>query len=646
MKTMYFNKSYNSKKTHKVVLIFLMLATIFTCLFSLSYNKMINASTRITDDTLTPIYTFSGSGTSSSPYQISNSADLKLLSTYVNNGTSYSGKYFVMTANIDLGSQKFTPIGKSSTYAFKGNFDGKGYTISNINISENSNPAGIFGYAVKATISNLTISNGTITQSGDYGKAGGIVGTLYGPSTITKCTNNGVSVTVTSATGPTYVGGIVGYAYGSSAQITISWCTNRGTVNNKTYTSYVYAGGIVGQSTGPHATNISLCKNFGSIYSGTYIYNPNDRTENLESAPYPYAGGIAGYHQYGTITKSFNYGSITAGTSYSIVNRYGYYGADTSGSDFYKEYGATFSYAGGIAGSSANSITYCFNKGAVTAKAKAEYYYYKFGLEGSYKYNDNYYDRNGTLQSNWSDFDVYSQSIVYGKNNFFHVRILEANDDFQTKTQYNIYAYAFGIAPYGTVTNCYNTGSYSGGTSEYSLYTFRLKLYNGAFSTSKNHMFLFGFEYFNLQGPLTKSTATSSYYTGDSNSISIYYSDNNTTKTLYKSNSYNFEYNVSFEKTQHFIIQKDENSSMVYFYIDDEGYNGRKNIISYSKSYAIFKNKDYMYYVDDEEYKGTSVSASDLYSNLNNSSVWAQSSTINNGTPYIKEMYWESNASK
>lgn len=644
MKALYFNKSYNSKKTHKIMLVFLMLATIFTCLFSLSYNKTINASTRIIDDTLTPIYTFSGGGTSSNPYLISSSTDLKNLATNVNNGTTYSNKYFAMTANINLGNNKFTPIGKNSSYPFKGIFDGKGFTISNIKITESSNPAGLFGYVENATISNLTISNGTITQTGDYGSAGGVVGSLYGPSTITKCIN--ASVSVTSATGSNRAGGIVGYAYGLSGVITISWCTNNATVYNNTYSSYVYAGGIVGESAGSNKTNISLCKNFGNIYCGTYVYNPNDRTKNLKSAPYPYAGGIIGSHYKGTITKSFNYGDVTSGIAYNIVNRYGYYSTDTSGSDIYKEYGATLSYAGGIAGYSNGSITYCFNKGGVTAKAKAEKDYYEFGLEGSYKYNGEYYNNDGSLRSNGRDFDVYTESIVYGKNNFFHVRILESNDDFQTKTQYNINAYAFGITPYGTVTNCYNTGSYSGGTSEYFSYRFSLSLYNGAFSTSKNHVFSFSFKNYNLQGPLTKGTATSSYYTGGGNSIYIDYSDNNTSKTLYKSSSYNFEYNVSFEKTQHFIIQKDENSSKVYFYIDDEGYNGRKNIISYSKSDAVFNNKDYMYYEDDEYYKGTSVSASNLYSYLGNSAVWAQSNIINGGTPYIKEMYWEGSASK
>lgn len=653
MKILYFNKSYNSKKTHKIMLVFLLLATIFTCLFSLPYNKTINASTRIIDDTLTPIYTFSGGGTSSNPYLISSSTDLKNLSANVNNGTSYSGEYFVMTNNIGLGYDKFTPIGISSSYPFKGIFDGNGYTISHIYITESSNPAGIFGYVKNATISNLTISNGTITQTGDYGGAGGIVGWLYGPSTITKCINAGVSVT--SETGSSRAGGIVGYAYGLSGVITISWCTNNATVYNNTYSSYVYAGGIVGESSGSNKTNItniSLCKNFGNIYCGTYVYNPNDGTKNLKSAFSPYAGGIIGSHYKGTITKSFNYGNVTSGIAYNIVNRYGYYSTDTYGSDIYKVYGAYISYAGGIAGYSFDSITYCFNKGVVTARAKASKDYYEFGLEGHYKYNDKYYKNNGTLQSNWGDADIYSGDIVYGKNSLFHVRILESNDDFQTKTQYKIHAYAFGITPYGTVTNCYNTGSYSGGTSEYSLYRFSLRLYNGAFATSNNHVFLFSFINYNLQGPLTKSTATSSYYTGSSNSIYIDYSDNNISKnnniskTLYKSYSYNFKYDVSFEKTQHFIIQKDKNSSKVYFYIDDEGYKGRKNIISYSKSYAVFNNKDYMYYEDDEYYKGTSVSESNLYSNLDNSSVWAQSDIINGGTPYIKEMYWEGCASK
>ena len=90
----------------------------------------------------------------------------------------------------------------------------------------------------------------------------------------------------------------------------------------------------------------------------------------------------------------------------------------------------------------------------------------------------------------------------------------------------------------------------------------------------------------------------------------------------------------------------DRKNLIVSLTVDDEGYKGKKNIISYSKSYDVFNNKDYMYYVDDEYYKGTSVSASNLYSYLGNSVVWAQSNIINGGTPYIKEMYWEGCASE
>ena len=665
-------KQNNYNKMHKLALIFLMLAIVFTCLFSLSYNKMINASTRITDDTLTPIYTFSGSGTSSSPYQISSLSDLKLLSTYVNSGTSYSGKYFVMTANIDLGGQKFTPIGKNSTYAFKGNFDGKGYTISNINISENSNPAGIFGYAEKATISNLAISNGTITQTGDCGNAGGIVGSLYGSSTITKCTNNGVSVIVTSATGPTYVGGIVGYARGSSAQITISWCTNRGTVNNKTYSSYVYAGGIVGQSAVSCETNISLCKNFGNIYSGTYIYNPNDSTDNLKSAPYPYAGGIAGYHHYGTITKSFNYGNITAGTSYGIVNRYGYYSSDTSGSDFYKSYGATLSYAGGIAGYTRGSITYCFNKGEVTAKAKSNKQEYKFLLTGVYT-NDNgttFYKRNGS-NSYDSVFDTKDlnarsyNSVVYGTKFLGgYTRSLEADyydgywfedlkdSSYQHKYTYDIRAYSYGIAytaKSNVISYCYNDSSVKGGYSLKEI-AFTLRCFASLNKYSDVIKFKFSFNSGGRYGPISNNTQYDSYYSGNYSDVekSYYYTvDSGAKNTFSASNGYNKEHTMVVKnKTQYFSVEKSADSDKVKFFIANEKHEGKVNIFSCCGffGYEIFKGKDNVTF--DETYSLWGSASNDLTKIFSSSSVWAQSDIINNGTPYIKEMYWEGNISQ
>ena len=43
-----------------------------------------------------------GTGTESDPYQIANGAQLAYLASSVNSGETYTGKYFVLTANIDL----------------------------------------------------------------------------------------------------------------------------------------------------------------------------------------------------------------------------------------------------------------------------------------------------------------------------------------------------------------------------------------------------------------------------------------------------------------------------------------------------------------------------------------------------------------
>ena len=665
MKALYFNKSYNSKKTHKIMLVFLMLATIFTCLFSLSYNKTINASTRIIDDTLTPIYTFSGGGTSSSPYLISSSTALKNLATNVNNGTKYSGKYFAMTTNIDLGGQKFTPIGKYYSYPFKGIFDGKGFTISNIKINETSNPAGIFGYVEDATISNFTISNGTITQTGASQCAGGIVGWVNGSSKIEKCTNDGVKIITKSDSGNTEAGGIVGYINGSSDETTtITRCTNYADINNDSYsTGVTSAGGIVGRHNSSNNTNISLCKSFGSVYCGTYVNGQGTtNSSSILSGKNPYAGGIVGYHSKGTITKSFNYGSITAGKAYIIYSSSGKYYIKTYGVYSPLSEGSDSAYAGGIAGYSNGSITYCFNKGSITAKAKTDIIEYKFGLNGNYKINGKYYNSNGNYNSKLNDAIIQSEQILYVNSPIRQICSSIDNNAFQTKTLYQTYAYAFGICYSGNVSNCYNTGNFYGGSTNKYTYTYKLVLHqwdNGSMY-SHNFTFTFTFDEENLQGPLTKGTATRSYYITSKPKTSINYSiqgdptysssNNNIreSKTLYYDQYYDnkLTYNFCGER-QFFTIQKSKNSNNVYLYIDQERFEVDKvNLISNMKSSAIFDNKDYMTYTDSNIYKGAYSVESKLLTKLNNNYVWGTNTIINGGTPYIKEMYWEGSASE
>ena len=52
-----------------------------------------------------------GEGTEASPYLVESAADLAFLAKSVNDGTSYEGKYFTQTADIDLGGKEWTPIG-------------------------------------------------------------------------------------------------------------------------------------------------------------------------------------------------------------------------------------------------------------------------------------------------------------------------------------------------------------------------------------------------------------------------------------------------------------------------------------------------------------------------------------------------------
>lgn len=90
----------------------------------------------------------------------------------MNGGNAYSGVYFELTADIDLGGKdgrEWTPISyggydkidnRLKTTDFAGIFDGKGHTISNLKIGENgaSKHAGLFGYS-SGTIRNLYLDN-------------------------------------------------------------------------------------------------------------------------------------------------------------------------------------------------------------------------------------------------------------------------------------------------------------------------------------------------------------------------------------------------------------------------------------------------------------------------------------------------------
>lgn len=134
-----------------------------------------------------------GSGSKDDPYIIKTDMELALLAHNVTNGNAeqmYSGKYFKLSADINLNRGFWMPIGTWTTktkHFFAGKFDGDGHTVSNMHISwtasdENSVEAswGLFsrlygksssedGYAV---VTNLVIDNAKVEKKADYQPVG------------------------------------------------------------------------------------------------------------------------------------------------------------------------------------------------------------------------------------------------------------------------------------------------------------------------------------------------------------------------------------------------------------------------------------------------------------------------------------------
>lgn len=215
-----------------------------------------------------------GSGTQTDPYQIGSGAELAWLADRVNNASSVAKLYVVLTDDIDLGNQLWTPIGKfgfsSSDRSFSGSFRGNGHTVKGLNAS--AEYAGLFGSINDAEITGVVVQ-GTVTSSNaSSGDAGGIVGRAIGTkNTITDC---GSEATVS---GGSYCGGILGNSQNGSCALEITGCYNSGRVSAKDR-----AAGIVARFNGSSsAITLNTCYNTGEITSESYasgIYGSNSVT--------------------------------------------------------------------------------------------------------------------------------------------------------------------------------------------------------------------------------------------------------------------------------------------------------------------------------------------------------------------------------
>lgn len=221
--------------------------------------------------TLTPNYIdgFSGSGTGSDPYRITDEADLDRLASLVDAGYDFAGCSFILTQDITL-SGDFNPIGtilgndypkdeRQGNLAFSGTFDGNGKTIYGLTVSgSDRDESGLFAYVDDAEIKNLTVS-GAVISSVYYADAGVIVGMMGDYCTVTDCRVIGNQVSAAYD-----AGAIAGYA---GAYTTVSGCEVMDcTITTSPEEDSACAAGIIGEVSGNNS--ISNCTISGSTITG------------------------------------------------------------------------------------------------------------------------------------------------------------------------------------------------------------------------------------------------------------------------------------------------------------------------------------------------------------------------------------------
>ena len=326
-----------------------------------------------------------GTGTEEAPYQIATGSQLAYLASQVNSGTDYKGSYFILTANIDLNNMEWTPIGNSFAgafgpsfssekyLAFAGQFDGNGYTISNLVIGTAEEPTtadvfGLFG-ATEGVIQNLNLDtvsiNGVAKNVSGHPVlvAGALVGSVGGAVKNCHVTNLSMSINNTISNYPAayWIGGFVGFLDGN-----IEECSASGRIEEKSGKGSI--GGFIGElaktakisySKADVALNVEA--NGGGADVGGFIGKGNGKkneetvvrncyaTGNVTGGSY--AGGFAGGLWGLNIKNCYATGKVTqaAAAMASFV------GTDASDSNYY------------------GSVKNCYAVGEVSGTASSKY---------------------------------------------------------------------------------------------------------------------------------------------------------------------------------------------------------------------------------------------------------------------------------
>ena len=262
-----------------------------------------------------------GKGTETEPYLIKTEAQLRYIAEAMNDDVDWENIWFALDSDITLTGGDWLPIGYAiqaeingqkenfSVYPFRGNFDGKGHTISGLTIGSNDKPAdiylaGLFGLAVGAHDTNLTpsaderlvnirnvkLKNISFNVNSRYeANVGGLVAWAQNGFVIDNCFAEG-EINVSAKESFARVGGLVG----STLRGVVTDCGTNVKINASAGTSSVYAGGLAGMTNRSAQVN---CYALGSVTAGA---------ENNNKAT---VGGLTGMSG-GTNINCYAYGDV------------------------------------------------------------------------------------------------------------------------------------------------------------------------------------------------------------------------------------------------------------------------------------------------------------------------------------------------
>lgn len=180
-----------------------------------------------------------GDGSKTNPYEIATAEQLAKLARDVNNGNTFLGKYFKLTADIYLSGGIWMPIGKYYNYGnsnnrlFFGKFDGNGHVIKNMHIQwedvDDKKAKSVWGLFSTlqgesstnlTTVTNLIIEDARVEKKREFKldgpsyNVGVVAGEIYGNTELSNIIIRGSEITDNDETyeinRETKIGGIAG----------------------------------------------------------------------------------------------------------------------------------------------------------------------------------------------------------------------------------------------------------------------------------------------------------------------------------------------------------------------------------------------------------------------------------------------------